>query len=81
MNTRRDTPAPDARHERYNVSDASLLETDTWADEPAVCPSCGAPVSPGRAQCAKCGQWLEHCSRSCASCASPRCIGGGRASR
>lgn len=69
-----DTPA----HERYNVSDAELLGTDTWADGPACCTACGADVSAEATRCTACGQWLEHCSRSCPSCASPRCVGGGR---
>lgn len=64
--------------ERFRVPGAEILSHDTWADEDEKCPSCGAEVSANQAQCRACGQWLERCSRSCSSCASPTCIGGGR---
>jgi len=73
-----DTPEPSPLDERYNVAGADILDYDTWADEPDACPNCGTAVDSGRAQCPECGQWLERCGRSCASCASPTCVGGGR---
>lgn len=66
------------RDERYSVPGADILDVDTWADEPEHCPECDAAVEPGATRCASCGQWLERCSGSCPSCASPRCVGGRR---
>jgi hypothetical protein len=74
-------PDPEPRHadraERFRVPGSEILEHDTWAAEEA-CPNCGGPVSGDESRCASCGQWLERCSGSCPSCASPRCVGGKR---
>ena len=75
-----DTTRQSQLSERFSVPGAEILSQDTWADEPETCPNCGGAVDAGRAQCPGCGQWLERCGRTCASCASPRCVGGGRAS-
>jgi hypothetical protein len=65
--------------ERFRVPGAEILGVDTWAEDPERCPNCDAEVAAGRAQCPECGQWLMRCGNSCPSCASPRCVGGGRA--
>lgn len=77
-----DRPAsgPDP-NERFRVPGAEILEHDTWAEDPEVCPECGTPVDAGRVRCPACRQWLERCTGSCPSCASPRCVGGKRSER
>lgn len=67
------------KHERYSVTDASVLFEDTWGDaDTPRCYRCGATVPEGSSRCPACGATFAECSRSCASCGLPRCVGGSR---
>lgn len=66
------------RDERYRVPGSEILDVDTWAEDSETCPECGVAVTAEQSRCDGCGQWLERCSGSCPSCASPRCVGGRR---
>lgn len=68
-------------HERYEVSDPSVLLEDTWAEpseDPGLCERCGAPLVPHRFRCTACGMPIAMCMGSCSVCVSPRCVGGKR---
>lgn len=67
-------------HERYDVSDASVLFEDTWAEEARAetCDRCGASLPVGGLRCSACGAHVPVCVGVCSACAAPRCVGGKR---
>jgi hypothetical protein len=80
----------DARSERYQVSDPSVLFEDVWA-EPGegggrgcveakqTCPTCGFSADLADIRCPRCNTLLvTGCSGSCGACGSKTCDGGSR---